>query len=372
MPFADVIGQERVIRTLRNSLSQKRLPHALLFVGPEGVGRHLTAKILAQAINCERENTDACGDCPSCLRIERNSYPDVSILEPSGTSRQIGIDKIRQLRHNISLKPTGGGKIYIISEADRMTVEAGNALLKTLEEPPEDSVLILIASSPEHLFSTVTSRCQMMRFFPLREKEVEENLIQKFSIPPERGRFLSRFSEGSIGRAIYLEGKALKEERIKVLSTLEMVSSESTIGEAIPMAECIMKIADYFKKEMGEKAAKEVNSLTDTFSRTEIKKIKKKLDADISGKVRAKLLEMLDIILCWYRDIFILKAGGEKLLINLDRMDKLQAAGESFSAPSLIRIMEEVDNTKEIIARNVNPRLAIEVMIMSIIEEFKR
>ncbi len=367
MPFADVIGQKQVIRTLQNSLLQRRLPHALLFIGPEGVGKHLTAGILAQAINCEKEIADACGNCLSCLRIERNSYPDVSVLKPSGISRQIGIDSIRQLCHNISLKPMGRGKVYIISEADRMTVEASNALLKVLEEPPENSTLILIASSSERLFSTVISRCQMMRFFPLQEKEVRKNLIQKFSIPPEKGKFLSRLSEGSIGKAIYLDGKARREERAKVLSTLERISHSSVIGEAIPIAEDIMEIIDSFKREIKEKADKEINS--NAFSQAEIKEIKRKLDADISGKVRAKLLEMLDIILSWYRDILLLKVNGKNLLINLEQVDRLQAAEKSFSIPSLMRIMEEIENTKEIISRNVSPRLAIEVVIIRIIEE---
>lgn len=340
MPFSDVIGQERAIRTLRNSLSQGRLPHALLFVGPEGVGRRFTAKILAQAINCEKKQSDACGDCPSCLRIERNSYPDVSWIEPSGKSRQIGIDDIRQLRHDISLKSTGGGKVCIISEADCMTAEASNALLKTLEEPPENSFLILIASSLEHLFSTVTSRCQMMRFLPLQANMVEEEVC--------------------------------KEEKVKVLDILDMASPGATIGEAIPMAERVIEIADCFKKELEKKAAKEISGLTETFSKATIKEIKKKSDADISGKVRARLLKMLDIVLSWYRDVFILKVDGGELLINLDRMDKLQAAGKSFSAPSLLRIMEEIEKTKEIIARNVSSRLAIEVMMMRIIEELKR
>ncbi|MBT9147352.1 MAG: DNA polymerase III subunit tau [Syntrophomonadaceae bacterium] len=340
MPFTDIIGQKQVIRMLRNSLRQARLPHALLFAGPEGVDRHLTAKILAQAINCEREHTDACGDCPSCLRIERHSYPDVSWLEPSGASRQIGIDSIRQLRHNISLKSAGKGKVYIISEADRMTTDASNALLKTLEEPPENSVLILITSSPEHLFPTVTSRCQMMKFFPLRGKKVEE--------------------------------KVCKEERAKMLGILDMASFGATSGKAIEMAARVMEITDCFKKEMEGKAAKEVSDLTEVLGATAVKEIKKKLTADISGKVRAKLLRMLDIVLSWYRDIFVLKAGGEEFLINPDRRRELERAGKSLSTSSLIRIMEEIEKTKEVIDRNVSPRLAIEVMMIRIIEELKQ
>ena len=206
-----------------------------------------------------------------------------------------------------------------------------------------------------------------MRFFPLQEKEVRKNLIQKFSIPPEKGKFLSRLSEGSIGKAIYLDGKARREERAKVLSTLERISHSSAIGEAIPIAEDIMEIIDSFKREIKEKADKEINS--NAFSQAEIKEIKRKLDADISGKVRAKLLEMLDIILSWYRDILLLKVNGKNLLINLAQVDRLQAAEKSFSIPSLMRIMEEIENTKEIISRNVSPRLAIEVVIIRIIEE---
>jgi DNA polymerase-3 subunit delta' len=221
-----------------------------------------------------------------------------------------------------------------------MTVEASNALLKTLEEPPENSFLILIVSSPEHLFPTVTSRCQMVRFLPLQSKKAEEKLPS--------------------------------EEKVKMLDILGMASSGSTIGEGILMAERVMEITDYFKKEMEKKAAKEISGLTETFSKATIKELKEKSEADISGKVQAKLLRMLDIVLSWYRDVLVLKAGGKKLLINPDRINELQSAGKSFSAPSLIRIMEEIEKTKEMISRNVSPRLAIEVMMIRIIEELKQ
>jgi DNA polymerase-3 subunit delta' len=362
MPFADIIGQKQAIRMLRNSLKQARLPHALLFAGPEGAGRHLTAKILAQAINCEREHADACGDCPSCLRIEHHSHPDVSVLEPSGASRQIGIDSIRQLRHNISLKSIGKGKVYIISEADRMTIDASNALLKTLEEPPENSILVLITSSPEHLFPTVISRCQIMKFFPLRGKKIEEKVYKE-----ERAKMMDILDMASPGTTL----APLEIRRHRRLTVAKGDLSLTGLGKAIEMAGRVMEIADYFKKEMEKKAAKKVSDLTETLNETTVKEIKEQLAADILGNVRAKFLEMLDIALSWYRDIFVLKVGGEELLINLDKTREIERAGKFFSTSSLIKIMEEIEKTKEIIDRNVNPKLAIEVMMIRIIEELK-
>ncbi len=132
-----------------------------------------------------------------------------------------------------------------------------------------------------------------------------------------------------------------------------------------------MEIADYFKKEMEKKAAKKVSDLTETLNETTVKEIKEQLAADILGNVRAKFLEMLDIALSWYRDIFVLKVGGEELLINLDKTREIERAGKFFSTSSLIKIMEEIEKTKEIIDRNVNPKLAIEVMMIRIIEELK-
>ncbi len=199
MSFKDIKGEDSAIAFLKASLKNNRIYHAYIFCGPNGVGKRLTALNFAKALNCAASNgasddacdpstgsgsnpehsqkVDACDNCGPCKKIDSLTHLDVSILRPAKEGGSISIDEIRALIKNISFKAIEGRKkICIIDGAESMKHEAANAILKTLEEPPADSVLILITENLKALFHTIVSRSQVVRFFPLGLKEIEEIL----------------------------------------------------------------------------------------------------------------------------------------------------------------------------------------------------
>src|SRR5438309_183625 len=165
MPFRDVVGHHRLIDLLKRSVGNGTLPPSLLFTGPSGVGKRLTATSVAQTLNCVRvrdSEFDACGECAACSRIARGVHPDVVVVEP-GDSGAIKIDQIRDVVERTNYRPfEGRRRVVIVDEADALVVQAQNALLKTLEEPPPSSVFILVTARPDVLLPTVRSRCPQL------------------------------------------------------------------------------------------------------------------------------------------------------------------------------------------------------------------
>ncbi|MFH1198999.1 MAG: AAA family ATPase [Candidatus Omnitrophota bacterium] len=166
MSFSDIKGQDSSLEILQGHMKNARLARGYLFLGPEGVGKVLTAKTLAKALNCKENNLDSCDKCPSCLKIESNQHPDVHIVDSEDA--EIKIEDIRNLQSQISLRPYEGRfKVFIIKNAHSLNQASGNAFLKTLEESPGESVIILLSDKPNLLLKTIISRCQAIKFYPV-------------------------------------------------------------------------------------------------------------------------------------------------------------------------------------------------------------
>ncbi|MBI5788339.1 MAG: DNA polymerase III subunit delta' [Candidatus Schekmanbacteria bacterium] len=162
MGWNQIKGQNRVVKILCRALAQKRLPHAYLFYGIEGVGKKLTALHLAKVVNCRQQTEEPCGICPACHKVDKAIHPDVILIQPE-EGESIKIEQIRRLQEEIAYKPFEGYfKVWIIDQADKMTQQAANCLLKTLEEPPASSLIILLAVQEESLLPTIISRCQTL------------------------------------------------------------------------------------------------------------------------------------------------------------------------------------------------------------------
>jgi DNA polymerase-3 subunit delta' len=200
--FAAVRGHERVRDFLRAAVTQDRLPHALLFVGPEGVGKYSLALALVAWLQCEQGGDEACGACPSCRRMVAGSHSDVQVLTVATGKKEIGIDRVRELKRFMQLRPAGGKvKVALIDDAHLLTVAAQNALLKVLEEPPPHSFLVLVSSNPDALLATVRSRCQRVQFGPLPTDIVVDLLTADADLDEAAAQELAKLSEGSPGRA---------------------------------------------------------------------------------------------------------------------------------------------------------------------------
>lgn len=201
------------------------MPHALLFVGPEGVGKGLFARTLAQALLCERRPEaalDPCGECPSCLQVLAGSHPDVLTVAKPEDKHDLPIKVIRDLCLDLGLKPMRGTRrIAIVEDADDLSTEAANAFLKTLEEPPEGSVLILIGTTAEAQLDTVISRCRVLRFEPLSEPDLAAVLLEQgVADDAESAAKLARLGEGSVRRAIGLASPDLEGFRRMLIDEL--------------------------------------------------------------------------------------------------------------------------------------------------------
>jgi DNA polymerase-3 subunit delta' len=220
MPFRDVIGHRTLVSLLARSIARGSLPPSLIFAGPAGVGKRLTALAVARTLNClsvrlkpdATIDIDACGTCAACTRIARGVHPDVLLIEP-GDSGSIKIDPIRDAVDRSSYRPfEGRRRVVIVDEADALVPQAQNALLKTLEEPPSASVFILVTSRPDALLPTVLSRCPRLRFRRLEPSEVAAALIKQ-GCPEREARAVAAAADGSIAQALEASAGDLVESR---------------------------------------------------------------------------------------------------------------------------------------------------------------
>ena len=218
--FATIRGHQRECEFLKSAVRRERLPHALLFSGPDGIGKRSVAAALAAWLQCEAGGDDACGDCAACRQAGAGTHPDVQLVAVAPGKKEIGIDRMREIKKFMQLRPLRGkAKIAIIDDAHALTAAAQNAVLKTLEEPPDRSFLILIANNPDGLLPTVRSRCQRVQFVPLPSDTVAEILVTAHGIEPRVARDLAGLAEGSPGRALSLSSSlaALDSDRFRVL-----------------------------------------------------------------------------------------------------------------------------------------------------------
>jgi DNA polymerase III subunit delta' len=224
MTWGTVRGHEGIIRSFEAAWKKGRLGHAYLFVGPAGIGKHTLARELARAILCETWSADlrACGKCSGCALVAAGTHPDLVLAARPGDKVDLPIELIRALIEHLSLKPARGGrKVAILDDADDLTAEAANAFLKTLEEPPPGSLLILIGGpTPERQFSTILSRCQVVPFSPLRKDQVVELLREHGISDEDRLDRLVRVAGGSVGQALALDEESLWQFRKMLLDAL--------------------------------------------------------------------------------------------------------------------------------------------------------
>lgn len=229
MFFRQILGQELVISHLRTARAKGRLSHAYLFLGPEGVGRASTAKALAAALNCltPREDGDACGDCASCRRLAAGTNPDFVVIGPTSEAHQpqIKIEQIREFRRLTNYPPLGDGwRVALIKPAEALNEAAANALLKTLEEPPERHLLVLTAQVEADLLPTIVSRCHKLAFAPLPAALVARELEGHRGLAAPQAQLLAALSGGSLGRALTMDPEAILAQRRQVLDDLKALA----------------------------------------------------------------------------------------------------------------------------------------------------
>ena len=309
MSFKNIQGEELPIQILQSYIKESRLSGGYLFVGPEGVGKKLTAKTLAKAVNCLEEKSDCCDACASCKKIENNQHPDVHIIESDDS--EIKIEYIRQLQREINFKPyEGRKKVFIIDKAHRLNPESSNALLKVLEEPPKDSLIILVTDKPSLLFKTVISRCKILKFSALKREELEGFLKRDYGFDNDLAHFLAYFSEGRLGHALKFKDADIIRQKNRVIDRFALSPRLSLEGLALQNKE---EIRSY-----------------------------------------------LNILATWFRDIYLIKVGlPHSEVINSDRKTELLKVMGKFSFPDLNEIFDSISEAILQIEQNINVKLLI-------------
>lgn len=343
--FDKLAGNERVKEVLRRMLENGRVPGALLFAGEDGVGKRLFALELAKAMNCrERKGTEACDHCASCLRIERfqfppqddadankkiiwSEYPDVGLVRPAG--RFLLVAQMREIEREANFRPyEGRARFFLIEEADRLNEPSANALLKTLEEPPETSHLVLLTSRPAVLLPTIRSRCQIIRFSPLRVEEMESHLSTVKRIPRSEANLLARIARGSIGRALSTDLASFREQRERMM---EVLSSLAVTGDRARLLRIAEEMNDAKRKEEYEP--------------------------------RLNVLEML------VHDVWAISLGAPaEQIVNQDAEAQLKKISERVSSRSAARWITEIETLRGQLAVNVNRKVATDALFLSMAE----
>lgn len=327
LPFSNILGQERAIQFLKQVMAGKKLPHAYLFVGIPGVGKTTTALALTRAINCQEPvDGEGCGQCPSCRQIMGGNFPDLERIEPDGN--RIKIEQIRELNRAFGFKPVSGKyRVTIIQQADRMTTEAANAFLKTLEEPPGGNILILNVIEPLDLLQTIVSRCQKVPFRPIPVHLIAGWLKENNHLDEEQSLLLAKISEGSLGRALEMsEGDFLemRQDYLFKLIKLPGLSSDQVLE----------MVLEYTGKN-------------------------KKKDLDPSGN--QGILGMLSVWKTWYRDLLLVKMEGpEAFLLNIDFSNKLKKIAKNCNMNNLLESFQMLDTAQRDLMKMRNLDLVME------------
>lgn len=325
--FREIIGHAQVIEHLQNAMKLNKVSHAYILNGEKGSGKKMLASVFAQALQCEEEGQECCGKCRSCRQAESGNHPDI-IRITHDKPNSISVDEIReQLVNDVQIKPySSRRKIYIIPEAEKMTVQAQNALLKTIEEPPAYAVILLLTTNASSLLQTILSRCVMLNMKPVSDRQVKKYLMEHVQIPDYQADICVAFSHGNIGKAV------------------ELASSDN-FNEIKAAALHLVKNAP----------------------KMEIQDITAAVKAVTEFKVNIE--DYLDLISVWYCDVLYFKATRD--VDGLAFKDQVQAITEQIkkcSYEGLEQILEGIQKAKDRLGANVNFDLTMELLFMTIKE----
>ncbi|MEW6183624.1 MAG: DNA polymerase III subunit delta' [Bacillota bacterium] len=309
-------GQDTAIIRLKTAARLGKVAHAYLFTGPPGVGKVATAKAFAAALFCDggAATGTACGRCPQCRMVSGAGHPDMHEIAPDGAS--IGIDQVRATVFTVGRKPYHRRHVVIIDQAELCTAQAQNAFLKTLEEPPGETVFILVSARPEALLPTVVSRCCDVRFHRLKPEIIAGELVRRYGVPEKEARVLAVLAGGSMSRALELMDPLVAALKEKVI---EMARKPA-----------LAKVQELVKNNKVEKTVAE------------------------------KGLEFFSL---WYRDLLLYRFTKDpELVINTDHLAAVEKAGVPLK--NLIAAVEAVEDGKKMLRANVNPRLVFEGLVV--------
>lgn len=323
--YSDIIGHEDIVKHFKNSIELGKVSHAYILNGEKGSGKRTMAAVVAKSLQCEEGGPDPCGKCHSCLQAESNNQPDI-IWVKHEKPNLITVDEIReQIVNDVNLKPYSSRyKIYIIPDAQLMNPQAQNALLKTLEEPPEYAIILLLANGIGKFLPTVLSRCIILNFKPVEPLHVVEYLTNQLNVDQRKARFCTDFAQGNLGKAIRLaispEYNELLEDSVRILRRIQDMEMEDVIAA--------------------------VKNL---------------------GKYKLDVTDYMDIMTMWFRDILMVKISNSpnKLLFK-DEYSVLKKQASMMSYEGVEEVIRALNKVKVRLEANVNFDIAMELLMLTI------
>ena len=329
MRFADIIGQNEIKEHLQAAIAGGKVSHAYIINGERGTGKHIMAEAFVQTLFCETHGTDACEECSECGKISRHNHPDVRYIIPEEGKKTIGIDVIRdQLVGDVYIKPYSREiKVYIIPDADQLNAACQNAILKTIEEPPEYVRLLLLTENAERLLPTIRSRCIRLDLKPVvgEDDRILDLLMKNYEMPEYLAASIMQFAQGNIGRALSLASKDRFGHVIDSIFHLVSHIDNMRVYE-------ISDAADTLKKEASD------------------------------GEIDLK--EYLDLLLLWYRDVLLYKSAADpNRLYFTDRLREIMRESMIYSYEDLHAIIDKIGDTGSLLEANIAPDLAFSLLM---------
>lgn len=325
--FSDVLGHEQTIQHMKNAIRMNKVSHAYMINGEKGSGKRLLAGLFAQTLQCEAGGTEPCMQCRSCKQAESLNQPDI-IRITHEKPNTISVEDIReQLNGDIQIRPYSSPyKVYIIDEADKLSVQAQNALLKTIEEPPSYAVIFLLTENAGTLLPTIRSRCVLLDLKPVSSQIIKRYLMEDLEIPEYRADICTAFAQGNVGKA-------------------KRLALSDNFGE---MLDHVLHVVKYIS-EM------EVGDLIE-----DLKKI---------SKYKMEINDYLDLLTIWYRDVLLFKATRDAdSMIFSDELISIRKKASESSYEGLGQIIEALEKAKQRLKANVNFDLTMELLLLTMKE----
>lgn len=325
--FKDVVGHKDILKYISSAVENNRVSHAYILNGERGSGKKMLANLFAMTLLCETGDNEPCGKCHSCKQAESGNHPDI-IRVTHEKPNSISVDDIRtQVNNTVDIKPYQGPyKVYIIPQADMMTPQAQNAILKTIEEPPSYAVFLLLTENAETLLPTINSRCVMLKLRNIKDTLIKKYLMENLEIPDYKADMCTAFAQGNMGRAIMLANSdhfnEIREEVVQLLKHINEMELNEIVAAVKNISVYKLEITDY-----------------------------------------------LDIIMIWYRDVLLYKATKEiDKVVFKDQLQSIKEQARKSSYEGIELILESLEKAKARLKANVNFDLVMELLFLTIKE----
>ena len=325
--FKDVVGHKDILKYISSAVENNRVSHAYILNGERGSGKKMLANLFAMTLLCETGDNEPCGKCHSCKQAESGNHPDI-IRVTHEKPNSISVDDIRtQVNNTVDIKPYQGPyKVYIIPQADMMTPQAQNAILKTIEEPPSYAVFLLLTENAETLLPKINSRCVMLKLRNIKDTLIKKYLMENLEIPDYKADMCTAFAQGNMGRAIMLANSdhfnEIREEAVQLLKHINEMELNEIVAAVKNISVYKLEITDY-----------------------------------------------LDIIMIWYRDVLLYKATKEiDKVVFKDQLQSIKEQARKSSYEGIELILESLEKAKARLKANVNFDLVMELLFLTIKE----